>query len=82
MQNYNDEPLLNGEDDRATLFPINPKYKEIFALYKQHVASFWTPEEVKSFDKDIQDFRKLSEAERQQVIYVLSFFASKRLGCT
>ena len=77
MAAFNEEPLLSGADDRVTLFPINPKYKAIFELYQQHVAAFWQPAEVGSFDADIYDFKKkLTDVERQQVVHILSFFAS------
>lgn len=39
-----DEPLLMENKSRFVLFPI--KHDALWAMYKKHVASFWTAEEV------------------------------------
>jgi len=38
------EPILSKSVSRFTLFPI--KDRELYDFYKEHVASFWTFEEV------------------------------------
>lgn len=38
------EPLLQENKQRYVLFPI--KYHQIWEMYKKHVASFWTAEEI------------------------------------
>jgi ribonucleotide reductase beta subunit family protein with ferritin-like domain len=43
-------------------------------MYKQAVASFWTPEEV-PFHTDLQDWEKLTDDEKHFVKHVLAFFA-------
>jgi hypothetical protein len=38
------EPFLQPSDNRYTLFPI--QHQDIWAKYKQHLAVFWTAEEI------------------------------------
>lgn len=42
-----DEPLLRENPHRFVIFPI--QYKDIWQFYKKAVASFWSVEEVISF---------------------------------
>jgi ribonucleoside-diphosphate reductase beta chain len=66
------EPILRENPTRFTLFPImKPK---LFQKYKDHLAVFWTPEEV-SLDRDRKDWAKLTEKERFFVKNILAFFA-------
>jgi ribonucleoside-diphosphate reductase beta chain len=60
--------------DRYTLFPIKPSENQLYQLYKQSVASFWTPEEI-DFSKDEADWESLTENEQNFVKQVLAFFA-------
>lgn len=60
--------------DRYTLFPIKPSENQLYQLYKQSVASFWTPEEI-DFSKDEADWDRLTENEQNFVKQVLAFFA-------
>lgn len=57
-----------------TLFPIDPREQGLYALYKQSVASFWTPEEI-DFSKDGADWDKLTSNEQTFIKQVLAFFA-------
>lgn len=57
-----------------TLFPIKPSEKHLFDMYKNSVASFWTPEEI-SFAKDADDWAKLNDEERHFIKRILAFFA-------
>lgn len=57
-----------------TLFPIKPSEKHLFDMYKNSVASFWTPEEI-SFAKDGDDWAKLTDEERFFIKRILAFFA-------
>ncbi len=66
------EPLLTPNPTRFTLFPI--QNHKLYQKYKNHVAVFWTPEEV-DLSKDARDWEKLSENERHFIKYVLAFFA-------
>jgi ribonucleotide reductase beta subunit family protein with ferritin-like domain len=57
-----------------TLFPINPKYQNVWQLYKHHMSVFWTVEEI-DLSKDKNDWDKLSENEKHFITHVLAFFA-------
>lgn len=68
------EPLLADNKDRFVLFPI--KHQDIWQMYKQAEASFWTAEEL-DLTTDVQDWaNKLTEDERFFVKHVLAFFAA------
>ena len=68
-----DEPLLEENPLRFTLFPI--QYHDLFGMYKKALASFWTPQEVSLAD-DVTDWNdKLSEDDRYFIKHVLAFFA-------
>lgn len=76
------EAVINGEPieriripdmNRFSLFPIESK--TLWDMYKKHVASFWTVEEV-DLSLDISDWRdKLNNDERHFIQMVLAFFA-------
>lgn len=67
------DPLLKPDPGRFALFPI--KKSTMWSMYKQHVASFWTVEEV-DLQQDKTDFvQKLNDDERRFVTMVLAFFA-------
>jgi ribonucleotide reductase beta subunit family protein with ferritin-like domain len=57
-----------------TLFPIKPSEQHLYKMYKQSVASFWTPEEIQ-FSKDGEDWAKLSADEQHFIKHILAFFA-------
>jgi ribonucleotide reductase beta subunit family protein with ferritin-like domain len=57
-----------------TLFPIKPSEEHLYKMYKQAVASFWTPEEI-PFAKDTEDWAKLTPEEQHFIKQVLAFFA-------
>jgi len=57
-----------------TLFPIKSSEQQLFRMYKQSVAVFWTPEEI-DFSKDIADWEKLTAEEKHFISRVLAFFA-------
>jgi len=66
------EPILRENPNRFTLFPIlKPK---LFQKYKNHVAVFWTPEEI-DLAKDMKDWVKLNANEQHFIKNVLAFFA-------
>lgn len=67
------EPLLMPNDQRFVLHPI--RYTHLFDLYKQHVASFWTPEEI-DLRNDKEDFDKLNMDEKNFILMILAFFAA------
>jgi len=66
------EPILQINPTRFTLFPIQkPK---LFQKYKNHVAVFWTPEEI-DLSKDMKDWVKLNSNEQMFIKNILAFFA-------
>lgn len=67
------EPLLAENKDRFVLFPI--QHSDIWAMYKQAEASFWTAEEV-DLSQDQKDWENLKDGERHFISHVLAFFAA------
>ena len=57
-----------------TLFPIKASEQHLYKMYKQAVASFWTPEEI-AFAKDAEDWAKLTSEEQHFIKQILAFFA-------
>lgn len=74
-ESKSDEDLLNVENNRLTVYPINPKYEKIWESYKMQQAAFWTAEEI-DFSKDYNDYIKLSSNEQFFIKMVLAFFAA------
>ncbi|KAG6849605.1 Ribonucleotide-diphosphate reductase (RNR), small subunit [Arthromyces matolae] len=69
-----EEPLLKESKHRFVMFPI--QYPEIWKLYKQAQASFWTAEEV-DLSQDLTDWNyKLNSGEKYFISHILAFFAS------
>lgn len=75
LMNFNPElePLLRDNPKRFVIFPIS--YPDIWAKYKQAEASFWTTEEV-DLQRDMEDWKKLTNDERHFIGHVLAFFAA------
>ena len=72
---YYDEPITSKRHsmDRFILLPI--QYPEIWKLYKECLASFWTVDEV-NLEKDVQQYRLLLTAEEKTLLdATLGFFA-------
>jgi ribonucleotide reductase beta subunit family protein with ferritin-like domain len=67
------EPFLEENPDRFVMFPI--KYPDIWKMYKDACASFWTAEEI-DFAGDLIDYPKLSENEQYFIKMILAFFSS------
>jgi len=68
------EPLLTENKQRFVLFPL--RYPEIWKMYKQAEASFWTAEEI-DLAPDLVDWeKKLNEQEKHFITHVLAFFAA------
>ena len=66
------EPLIDPNEDRFVIFPI--RHPDIWEKYKQHMAVFWTPEEI-DLSKDTKDWERLTENERHFIKHILGFFA-------
>ena len=73
MNIQKNEPILSEEKNRFVLFPI--QYDEIWKMYKQAEASFWTAEEI-DLNQDLHDWETLSDNERHFIKHVLAFFAA------
>jgi ribonucleotide reductase beta subunit family protein with ferritin-like domain len=70
----NVEPILTENKQRFVMFPL--KYPEIWKMYKQAEASFWTAEEI-DLAPDLVDWeKKLNENEKHFITHVLAFFAA------
>lgn len=69
----NDEPILNEENMRFTVFPI--KYENIWKMYKIQLESFWKSEEI-DFSNDRSDFKSLTVEEQEVIKMILAFFAA------
>jgi len=67
------EPILRANKDRFVVFPI--KYDDIWKMYKQAEASFWTAEEI-DLGQDLVDWAKLNKDERHFIKHILAFFAA------
>jgi ribonucleotide reductase beta subunit family protein with ferritin-like domain len=67
------EILLSQEENRYVIFPI--KHDELWKMYKQAEANFWTTEEL-DLSKDLNDFKKLNDGEKHFIENVLAFFAA------
>ena len=67
------ETVLRPDSSRFVLFPI--KYHNLWSMYKKHVASFWTVDEV-DLSTDFSDWsNKLNDNERYFIQMILAFFA-------
>jgi ribonucleoside-diphosphate reductase subunit M2 len=67
------EPLLEENPNRFVLLPI--QYHDIWKMYKEQMACFWTPDEI-DLGQDVKDWQKLSKDEQHFVKNVLAFFAA------
>jgi ribonucleoside-diphosphate reductase beta chain len=67
------EPILQENKNRFVLLPI--RYPEVWKMYKQAEASFWTAEEI-DLGPDLADWEKLNTEEKHFVKHVLAFFAA------
>jgi ribonucleoside-diphosphate reductase subunit M2 len=68
-----EEPLLKSNPHRFVLFPI--QHDDIWKMYKQAEASFWTAEEI-DLASDLNDWSAMSSNERYFVSHILAFFAA------
>ena len=68
---YQDEPLLEENDQRFVLLPI--QHHSIYEMYKKHLASFWTADEIDLY-QDHKDWEKLNANEKHFIKNVLAFF--------
>ncbi|ETO21028.1 hypothetical protein RFI_16180 [Reticulomyxa filosa] len=69
-----DEPILTEQRNRFVLFPI--QNRSVWEMYKKHVASFWTAEEI-DLSNDHKHWQQLNDNERHFIKTVLAFFAAR-----
>ena len=67
------EPLLDEEEDRYVIFPI--QHESFWKMYKEAEANFWTAEEL-DLSKDMNDWKKLTDLEQFFIKNILAFFAA------
>src|SRR6187551_17465 len=67
------EPILKENPNRFVLLPI--QYDNVWKMYKQAQASFWTAEEI-DLSSDQKDWENLNDGERHFISHVLAFFAA------
>lgn len=67
-----DEFLLQKNSNRFVLFPI--EHNDIYQLYKKAESSFWTVNEI-DLSKDLNDWEKLSNDEKNFIKNIIGFFA-------
>lgn len=68
------EPLLTESKNRFVLFPI--QHQDIWQMYKNAEASFWTAEEI-DLSQDINDWENiLNDNEKYFIKNILGFFAA------
>jgi ribonucleoside-diphosphate reductase beta chain len=68
------EKILQDNPGRFVLFPI--EHHDLWKLYKQQEACFWTAEEI-DLAQDINDWdNKLNDDEQHFIKHVLAFFAA------
>jgi len=68
-----EEPLLKENPRRFVLFPL--QFQDIWRMYKQAEASFWTAEEV-DLTQDLNHWEALKPEEKYFISHVLAFFAA------
>jgi ribonucleotide reductase beta subunit family protein with ferritin-like domain len=66
------EPLLQPDDNRFVMFPI--QYEDIWQMYKKQVDCFWRTEEI-DLSKDGKDWDTLNQDEKHFISMILAFFA-------
>lgn len=68
------EPILVPENNRFVIFPINPKYQDLWELYKKHEKANWIAEEI-DYEADLDDWNRLNNDEKHFIEMILAFFA-------
>ena len=68
------EPILQDNKDRFVIFPV--KHHDIWDLYKQIEANFWTTEHIDLQAATAEDYQKLSAGEQTFIRHQLTFFAT------
>ena len=67
------EPLLQEDDNRYVMFPIQDQ--SIWQMYKKQVDCFWRAEEI-DLSKDMAHWESLQKEEKYFISMILAFFAA------
>ena len=67
------EPLLQEDDNRYVMFPIQDQ--SIWQMYKKQVDCFWRAEEI-DLSKDMAQWEGLQKEEKYFISMILAFFAA------
>ena len=67
------EPLLQSDDNRYVMFPIQDQ--SIWQMYKKQIDCFWRAEEI-DLSKDLGDWDRLQKEEKYFISMILAFFAA------
>jgi len=70
----NNSIIKQSGSERYTVFPI--RFHNFWKFYKDHVASFWTVEEIRLTDDLVDWNNKLNDNEKYFIKNVLAFFAA------
>ena len=71
------EPILQENPNRFVVFPIDPKYQDLWDLYLKQEAAFWRAFEI-DYSADLEDWEhKLNDNERSFIEKILAFFAAR-----
>lgn len=62
------------DDSRLCIFTPTSRFPELYKLYKQQIAQFWTVEEI-DFSTDVKQYDRALPAIKTMVQHILSFFA-------
>lgn len=73
MSKVQTEPLLQEDDNRYVMFPIQDH--DIWKMYQKQVDCFWRPEEI-DLSKDIAHWNGLNRQEQYFISMILAFFAA------
>ena len=73
MSRSSSEPLLQDDDNRFVMFPIQDQ--SIFDMYKKQIDCFWRVEEV-DLSKDMKHWDALNADEKHFISMILAFFAA------
>lgn len=74
-ENEKFESVLQDDNNKYTIFPIDQRYVDIWKLYKKHESCIWKSEEI-DYTADLNDWEnKLNDNERMFIENILAFFA-------
>jgi ribonucleoside-diphosphate reductase subunit M2 len=73
MSKSQNEPLLQDDDNRYVMFPIQDQ--DIWQMYKKQIDCFWRAEEI-DLSKDLGHWDSLQKDEKYFISMILAFFAA------